>query len=684
MADRAGVTVQAVTDAEREQRAAALREETAALERLMVTLREGAEPARAARGGLSKSGLRRAQLEADGQGAHAEALAELEAIHDARRCIPVHSAMPDRELCRLAELRSQHMTDFVRTLLTWALDPQAATLIGERVAALGGKPIPWAGDLDAIAKRARCPLWWRRHLRRLARTLREREGRMRGEMQRQTYVTNDTLRAHIEGRARNAAILEATVIESEDGEELTLAQAAGASVSNRSIRRGELMTRIRGCEEWAEGRGMAGLFTTNTAPSRFHPQHFGGGRNHRHFGDESKSRLKGKERRHGNYGPTQPNDAPAAQAWLCATWARTRSELARVKHGRWACRAEGCERGRAKYLFGVGVPVFGFRVAEPHHDGCPHWHMLLWTAREFLPDLRRVMRSQWLKDHPEEWGASEHRFKSETMRAGGAAGYIAKYIAKNIDDPEAVHDGDGQDDEWATGEQGRLFGGAAAKRVEAWASTHFIRQFQAIGQPPVTVWRELRRIDAERAAGGSKAVQLAHTAATRDIFRKADWRAYLEAQGGAMQGRRYAVRLLTEETETEGRYGMALADRPMGVVDRQAPDAWILSNRREWKPRGTWAPRVPAGPALGVFLGGARVASRALARPWTRVNNCTDDGGVAELMRSGLVGLTLRKNEPGGSNTTEEPPWKSSPPSNPPLTLPSRPSSTRFTPSARA
>jgi hypothetical protein len=320
--------------------------------------------------------------------------------------------------------------------------------------------------------------------------------------------------------------------------------------------------------------------------------------------------------------------------------------------------------------------------------------MLLWTAPEHVERLRTVLRRQWLADHPDEPGAGEHRFKAVAMERGGAAGYIAKYIAKNIDDAampvEGVLDPEAQQE---------MFAGNAAKRVEAWAAAHGIRQFQAIGQPPVTVWRELRRIEAERAAGGSPAIRKAHEAATRGLARRADWCAYMQAQGGAMTGRDYRVRMLTEETEVLGRYGVTLEDKPLGVIDSTRPDEWILSSRREWRPRGTWdkpaSERTTFVPALGVWMGAPRVngphdggavvapgAMRTRAvHPWTRVNNCTDG---PDLMTVGLVGLTLRKPEPGGSKPLGEPPWTSSLPSNPPLTMPPRSSSTRFTPSARA
>ncbi|MDN3921492.1 replication endonuclease, partial [Roseateles violae] len=530
----------------------------------------------------------------------------------------IDGSEPDARLREVAQARADAIYALVRDY------PRAITVawLNKQLELLQARPFVCkpgheADKLPGMVKRACCRLWWRRQLRRAAVLSRETAAMHAGEVcarRRQPYVTNDTLRRYELADRSNRAMLEATELESADGETINLLQAIEASTANKGIRRAELMTRIRGAEEWAEARGMVGLFTTNTAPSRFHPQHFKGGANHRHTGGESSPGA-------GNYGPVRPNTPKDAQAWLCTTWARARAALQRQ-----------------------GLRVFGYRVAEPHHDACPHWHMLLWCDPAQLDALRATIRAYWLADHPDEPGATEHRFKAKPLDKGGAVSYVAKYISKGIDDTGAIG-AEGHTDERG-GEQSDMFDGTA-NRVQRWAAAWGIRQFQAIGQPPVTVWRELRRVSELAAQGATPCVQAAHAAVSKTSGRRACWRAYMDAQGGAMMGRDYRVRVIDDGEPQEGRYGVEQRYRPVGVYDAARPSEWILSDRKQWKPRGTWAP------AERVELRGPLLQERPIARPqaaqpWTRVINCTRRGGAAYLMNSGIAALSKGKESPGG------------------------------------
>ena len=82
-----------------------------------------------------------------------------------------------------------------------------------------------------------------------------------------------------------------------------------------------------------------------------------------------------------------------------------------------------------------GIECFGIRVVEPHHDGTPHWHLLMFVHPDHAPDLLRTMKEYALLDSPDEHGAQEHRFKHERIdpAKGSAAQYVANYISKNVD-----------------------------------------------------------------------------------------------------------------------------------------------------------------------------------------------------------------------------------------------------------
>ena len=109
------------------------------------------------------------------------------------------------------------------------------------------------------------------------------------------------------------------------------------------------------------------------------------------------------------------------------------------------------------------------------------------------------------------------------MVKGGAAGYVAKYIAKSVgnvalaEHMDVVNGQQIQLDLGPTDPKNVKESEPGHKRVDAWAATWGIRQFQTIGMPSVTVWRELRRVTPDQlelfASEVAPALKAAHAAA---------------------------------------------------------------------------------------------------------------------------------------------------------------------------
>jgi hypothetical protein len=202
-----------------------------------------------------------------------------------------------------------------------------------------------------------------------------------------------------------------------------------------------------------------------------------------------------------------------------------------------------------------------------------------------LTVVKQAIHDYWLLESPDEPGASTHRvsFVDIDIAKGTATGYLAKYIAKNIDAFQVDLD-----------HEAGIEAIEGVKRVDAWAATHRIRQFQQIGGPPVGLWRELRRL--------RSTIPHAEIEAVRAPVDTGDYRSFVGAVGGIATGRSTRVRLWKADDGYRNRYGERRGPRVVGL---ESSGARFRTRFRQW--------RIVFGDVL----------TRLIFSPWTRVNNCT-------------------------------------------------------------
>ena len=398
-----------------------------------------------------------------------------------------------------------------------------------------GCRLPIEHDQAGIIARVSCAGWWLRQLRAAHAKACEAACIDAGLVHKRAnlYVSDDTLERRITQRERNARTLEAVKITSEAGETITLKQAADAGMANPANRASELITRVKGFEEYAKAHEHLCLFVTITTPSRFHAVLTGGKANPKYQGQK-------------------PNEA---QSYLTGQWARARAICA--KHG---------------------VNFYGLRVVEPHHDGTPHWHMAVWFENEQAMTIyKNAVIACFLNAEiceGDEKGAAKNRVKFDALDSGSVVGYMLKYICKNLSGVELR----GADNEAINSEP-------TASRVEAWAATWSIRQFQQLGGHSVSVWRELRRVESEQLAGlesGKDKLADMWQAAQKTKERLANWHEYLEAQGGhKTKPRESLARLDDDYVIKKGIYGEAICHEVRGVRERYG-ELILANNRVKW------------------------------------------------------------------------------------------------------
>lgn len=306
--------------------------------------------------------------------------------------------------------------------------------------------------IDAALCKMVCEKYWFKRMRTVQRQMVEHIAIACGSVRRgvSQYISFEGFNSWLAQVKKNHDYLKQMIVENVDdpADQAELFDMYLKSSSNPALRRQELMNRLRGIEEWAENEGHIALFLTLTAPSKYHAQHDNGTENKKYNGSSPK----------------------ATQGYLNKVWQQYRALLKKRQ-----------------------IAFYGMRVAEPHHDATPHWHLLLYIQPQHKDEVIRLFRLKALEEDGNERGAQKHRCKVEECdpTKGTPTSYIAKYISKNVNG--FALDGECSD------EDPKMLLKDNAKRARAWASTWKIHQFQFYGDKFVTLWRELRRLASQYA-----------------------------------------------------------------------------------------------------------------------------------------------------------------------------------------
>ena len=294
--------------------------------------------------------------------------------------------------------------------------------------------------------------WWNRRGERALFQMREHWQIKQGNVafDRDLYVSGEGLERSQRQEEENAAFLDMFELQNEAGQTVDMAEMFNRSSACPEKRSIELKMRMRGLQELALLDGWVCEFVTWTAPSKYHAT--------------KKFKTSRKSKRNSKYNGATPVET---NKYLGNQFQKCRAKLHRK-----------------------GLSWYGLRVVEPHHDGTPHWHMIIFMPPEERAEIKQIIRHYATEHEKAELKKTEKpRIDFKTLdledERGGAVGYMVKYIAKNIGDGEHENEKDLEDDRQTIAE--------TAKRATAWARIWRIRQYQFFGSASVTTYRELRR-----------------------------------------------------------------------------------------------------------------------------------------------------------------------------------------------
>jgi hypothetical protein len=284
------------------------------------------------------------------------------------------------------------------------------------------------------------------------------------------FISKDALQDYRDGQEASYRYLSTHSVITPDGDRVSLLHRFEHSRSNPDIRNGEMMLQLRGVLDFATNDlGYENYFWTVTCPSKYH-----------------------RYLKNGHPNPKWQHYFPDDSAeYHQKLWSRFRA----------AC-------GRR------GLRPMGFRVNEPHDNSCYHRHYIIACDPAHSAAIHKLMSQYALQMDGDEKGAApfdscDHldqryykledgevlwsdfkeegylpssgaRFNSKYIdpAKGDAAGYVAKYVSKNL----GLKVGEGEKS---------LDFASYGELVTAQARLYGIRQFSFSGVPPIGHWREV-------------------------------------------------------------------------------------------------------------------------------------------------------------------------------------------------
>lgn len=309
---------------------------------------------------------------------------------------------------------------------------------------------------DAVICRSQCKYLWRRELEKKSnqdRLNHEAKNRLVGKstapnsaLSLQLYCSDSTLERVREKIANNErALASHYILNTVTGEKANLLDVVKRKEKNRVA---ELYNLCKSLERLADSQSFRWLFITLTAPSKYHP-----------------NPTNGKKPPNRNIKTKDSHD------YINNNWRKIRA-----------------------ILNGRGIPAspetyFGFRVVEPHQDGCIHWHLIIFSSPEILNDITKAIREKF----PTEVSADIMLGKVGPGMAK-AASYIFKYLTKGFSKKGEVNQ-ETTDSKDAEREAKDLASMRNKERVQAAIKALNIRQFQIFGvKNLITTFRRINSL----------------------------------------------------------------------------------------------------------------------------------------------------------------------------------------------